>query len=180
MQPPFRAAAAKRIELEQTAYPAAGERRRVRVAGVLVLGLVASGAFAALLVGSAGAHVALQAGNVAAADLSVPDPDLAMVAGLAQGPQILGIPTGPAPARVLAVPADAPADLGALAPTGRHFDFTDPHGQAWTVTEYRASWGYAYGTAPGATAQDADAGAYNFVLLVDHSKTGEHVRLVVA
>lgn len=151
----------------------------MRVAGVLVLiGLVLSGGAAALAFGGSGAMVA--AGGIATADLSLPDPDLAPVVGLARGPSLLGLATGPAPARVLAVPQDAPADLGALEPTGRGFDFTDPHGNTWSVQEYRAAWGYAYGTATGPVTHDAAAGAYNFVLLVDHAKVGRALRVVAA
>lgn len=151
----------------------------MRVAGVLLLiGLVLSGAAAAVAFGAQGATVT--AGSIAAADLSLPDPELAPVVGLAQAPAVLGIATGPAPARVLAVPRDAPADLGALEPTGRTFAFTDPHGNAWSVQEYHAAWGYAYGTATGPVTEDGDAGTYNFVLLVDHTNVGTALRIVAA
>jgi hypothetical protein len=148
----------------------------VRAAPVLAfatLALLAGGAWATL-----GAPA--QPGIVAFADLAVEDPDLAKVVGLAQGPSLMGLPLGAAPARVLAVPQDAPADLSALEPTGRTFAFTDPHGNAWLVEELQASWGFAYATQVGPLTHDADAGAYNFVLLVDHAKAGRDLRLVAA
>jgi hypothetical protein len=119
-------------------------------------------------------------GTTAQAELAVPDPDLQVMVGMASGPKLLGFSTGPEPARVLVVPADAPAELGGLEPTGRTFDFTDPHGNAWTVIEYRAAWGYAYGTATGPATVDDDAGAYNFALIVDTSLVGGHLRVVAA
>ncbi|HEV8361051.1 MAG TPA: hypothetical protein VGR28_11410 [Candidatus Thermoplasmatota archaeon] len=122
----------------------------------------------------------LHPGTTAQAQLAVPDPDLQAVVGMASGPTFLGFPTGPVPAHVLAVPADAPADLGALEPTGRTFDFTDPNGNAWSVIEYRAAWGYAYGSATGPATDDRDAGAYNFALIVDTSLVGQQLRVVAA
>jgi len=148
----------------------------------LLVSLLLTGAAATLFAFLGGASVmaapTVAAGRVTTADLAIPDPDLALVTALARGPQVLGIPVGQGPQRVLAVPQDAPATLGPLQATQRHFDFTDPHGNAWVVQEYRAAWGYAYGTSVGPTTSDADAGPYNVVLLVDHTRVGEHVRLV--
>lgn len=153
----------------------------MRLAGILaMLALASTGALLALATPDPGRTALLEAGRAAAAELAVPDPDLAVVVGLAQAPSLLGIPLGRAPDRVLAVPVGAPDELGALEPTGRSFAFTDPHGNAWTVTEYRAAWGYAYGTLVGPDTLDPEAGAYNFVLLVDHTKVGSGLRVVAA
>jgi hypothetical protein len=154
----------------------------VRV-GVLLalLGLAAPAALVALASGNAGqGPTTFTAGMTEAVSLDVPDPELAPVVGLARGPSFLGLPLGDAPRRVLAVPAGAPAELGPMEATGRAFDFADPHGNPWHVAEYRAAWGYAYGTATGPVTHDADAGAYNFVLLVDHERAGQQVRIVAA
>lgn len=149
----------------------------MRVARVLlVVALLASGALVALL--AAGSQAPVEAGRLAAADVVAQDLDLAPLVGLARAPTLLGVPIGEAPRRVLAVPEDAPADLGAMVPTGRAFTFTDPHGNPWTVEEYEAAWGTAYGTAVGPLTHDADAGAYNFVLLVDQGKVGSRLRIV--
>lgn len=153
----------------------------MRAAGVLVvLGLLAASGIAAFALAGTAAPAQVRAGRMAEADLSVPDADLVPVVGLAPGARLLGFEVGAAPERVLAVPLDAPEDLGALQETGRAFSFVDPNGLAWTVTEYEASWGFAYGTSTAPMAEDATAGAYNFVLLVDQTKTGPQVRVIAA
>jgi hypothetical protein len=121
-----------------------------------------------------------QAGALGYADLAAPDPELVVLAGLARAPTVLGVALGEAPSRVLAVPASAPAELGELRETGRAFAFTDPHGNAWTVTEYEASWGHAYGTEVGPVTVEPEQGAYNFVLLVDQGLLGGAARIVAA
>lgn len=119
-------------------------------------------------------------GHVAAAEVVGPDTDLALTVGVARAPHLLGLELGAAPARVLAVPADAPAEPGPLTATGETFSFTDPHGNDWTVVEYEAAWGFAYGTAVGPLTEDPHAGVYNFVLLVDQGKLPGPMRIVAA
>lgn len=155
----------------------------MRLLGLLtILGLATTATLVALAVPNPGpvAATVQQSGESIPVQLAVPDPDLALVVGVARAPSLLGIPLGGVPARVLAVPSDAPADLRALTPTGRTFPFTDPHGNAWLVTEYRAAWGHAYGANVGPLTHDPDAGTYNFALLVDTSLVGPQLRIVPA
>jgi hypothetical protein len=150
--------------------------RRVAFAALALLAPLLLGAWIALPTLAGPAQV--QAGTVQGADLAVEDPDLTPLVGLVKAPSFFGLPVGQAPRSVFAVPSHAPEDLGAMSPTGRAFAFTDPHGNAWEVVEYEAPWGIAYGTALGPVSEDATAGAYNFVLLVDGSKVGGSVRVV--
>lgn len=168
----------RRIGTFGTAYPPLRLRRAVRRAAIVgllaILGLAVPTTWVALAAGNTGQGpitvTALAApGGVASAELAMPDPDLAPLVGHVAGPSLLGVPLGEAHGRAVAVPSDAPADLGALQPTGRHFAFTDPHGHAWDVQEYRAAWGYAYATPLGPTTHDDAAGDYNFVLIVDRA-----------
>jgi hypothetical protein len=153
----------------------------VRLVGLLaILGMATTATLVALADPNPGLATIQQPGAAVPTDLVAPDPDLAVVAGLARGPSILGIAIGDAPRHVLAVPADAPADLGALMPTGREFPFTDPNGNAWVVTEYRAAWGYAYGAETGPVTHDPDAGTYNFALMVDTTLVGRDLRVIPA
>ena len=153
----------------------------MRLVGLLaILGMATTATLVALAAPNPGLAIIQQPGAAAPTYFVAPDPNLQLVAGLASGPSLLGVPLGAAPARVLAVPESAPADLGGLTPTGRTFPFTDPNGDTWTVVEYRASWGYAYGTATQPVTQDPDAGAYNFALIVDTSLVGHDIRVVAA
>lgn len=154
----------------------------MRLAGLLaLLGCTATSAtLVALAVPGLGQvpSASLEPGSSTMTELALPDPDLRLVVGHARAPAVLGLALGPAPSRVLAVPAEAPQDLGPLEATGRAFPFTDPHGHDWVVREYRAAWGWAYGVDVGPLDHDERAGAYNYVLLVDQSRTGSAVRVV--